>query len=225
MIGEHFWKIVFVIALLVGGYFWYDNWQKQNESESRMIAMLDLIGENKALAEDASVKEAGVPLLKLLVMLHNYEKYENVTNVGQLLDTIFKRAVTEERIESSEVDAFKAVIMTNNDLCTQYGVFEDSEGILMMENGRSPKVTKGALKGDKLIIGHFVSPMLAPEAKNAFANLVITPESVFALQDEIPDRSVISASGRLRQIRAIGPSTLERIKSSERDQRAYKVGE
>lgn len=225
MIGEHFWKIVFVIALLIGGYFWYDNWQKQNESEGRMIAILDLIAENKALAEDATVEQAGVPLFKLLVMLHNYEKYENVTDLKGVIDTIFDRAVEEEKLDESEIDAFKAAILTNRQLCDEYGVFDDSEGIMMMENGRSPKVAKGALKGDKLLIGHLVSPLLAPEAKNSFANLVITPESVIGLQTEDPDRSVVNAAGRLRQIRAIGPSTLERIKKRERDLRAYKVGE
>ena len=63
MIGEHFWKIVFVIAILVGGYFWYDDWQKKNESENRMIALLDLVEENQALPESASIQQAGVPLL------------------------------------------------------------------------------------------------------------------------------------------------------------------
>ncbi|MCB1096203.1 MAG: hypothetical protein KDN22_11560 [Verrucomicrobiae bacterium] len=225
MIGEHFWKIVFVIALLVGGYFYYDHWHKQNESENRMIAMLDLIEENKALPEDATVEQAGAPLLKLMVNLNNYETYENVTNVKDLLDTIFKRAVTEERVAESEQEAFKTAILENRNLCRAYGVFDDSEGILMMENGRSPKVTKGAFKGDKLIVGHFVSPMLAPEAKNSFANLVVTPESIFGMQTEEPDRSVISSAGRLREIRAIGPGTYERMKAKERDLRAYKVGE
>jgi hypothetical protein len=225
MIGEHFWKIVFVIALLVGGYFYYDHWHKQNESEKRMIAMLDLIQENKELPENASIERAGGPLFKLMVKLQNYGTYENVTDFDGLLNSIFKRAVQEERVAESEQEAFKTAILTNRKLCLAYGVFDDSEGFLMMENGRSPKVNKGAFKGDKLIVGHFVPPMLAPEAKNSFANLVLTPESIFALQNEDPDRGIISAAGQLRQIRAIGPSTLERIKVKERDLRAYKVGE
>ena len=226
MIGEHFWKIVFVIGLLVGGYFWYDNWQKQNASENRMIALLDLVGENQALPDTATIEEAGVPLLKLLVKLHHYEKYENVKDARDLLDTVFERAVAEQRIDSTEVDAFRTAIIVNRKLCVEeYGVFDDPEGILMMENGRSPKVAKGAFKGDKLLVGHFVSPILAPEAKNAFANLVLTPESVFALQTDDPDSTVVRAAGRLKQIRDIGPNTLQRITRADRNQRAYKVGE
>ena len=225
MIGDHFWKIVFVIGLLVGGYFYYDRWHKQNESEKRMVVMLDLIQENKELPESASVEQAGVPLFKLMVKIHNYGTYEKVTEFDELLKSIFKRAVQEERIAESDQEAFMTAILTNRKLCLAYGIFDGSEGILMMENGRSPKVTKGAFKGEKLIVGHFVPPMLAPEAKNSFANLVLTPESIFALQNEDPDRGIISAAGQLREIRAIAPGTLERIKVKERDLRAYKVGE
>lgn len=225
MIGEHFWKIVLVIALLAGGYFIYDKRQKQNENESRMIAMLDLIEENKALPEGASIENAGGPLLKLLVKLHNYERYENVTNVAAMLDEIFKRAIEEGKMTTEEEEPFRTAIVTNLDLCEQYGVFDDPDGILMMENGRSPKVTKGPLRGDKIIIGHFVSPTLALEAKNTFANLVLTPESVFGQQNDHIDRPVDQAAGRLRDIRAMGPSTYDRMMRRKRDQTAYRIGE
>ena len=225
MIGEHFWKIVFVIALLVGGYMYYDRWQEKTESENRMIALLDLLEESKALPKAASIEKAGVPLFKLMLQLHNYERYENVTDVEEMLDTIFKRAVEEQRLSNEEVDPFRVAIVTNLDMCEQYGIFEDPDALLMMENGRSPKVSRGAFKGDKLLIGHFVSPTLAPDAKNTLPNLVLTPETVFGLQNDHIDRYVDHGAGRLRQIRAMSPSTYDRLMRTKRDQTAYRVGE
>jgi hypothetical protein len=220
---EHFWKIVFVIVLLVAGYFWYDRWQSKTEGTDRMDQILTLIEENKNLPASASGKRAGESLYRVLALLRSFEKSSD-ESLGVMLDDMFKKAVEAERLTNDEVPVLDAAINANLKVCRELGVFED-DGMTMMEAGRPPTIRSGPFSRDKLIIGHLVPPLIAPEAKKHFANLVLTPESVFALQNEDIDRQIFNRATTLRGIGVVNHGTLARIKKRDRDSRAYRIGE
>ena len=220
---EHFWKIVFVIVILIGGYFWYDRWQAKNESERRMSQVLQLIENTKTLPKSASPERAGESLYRVLALLRRFETAGEVT-ISVLLDDVFNRAVKEGRLTNQEVPALRSALNANLRICEELGVFE-SDGVTMMEAGRAPTIRTGPFAKDKLIIGHLVPPTLAPEARSYFGNLVLTPESVFALQTDDVDRSIMRQAGNLRAIKAISHSSMYRIKRGDNDARGYRIGE
>jgi hypothetical protein len=73
-------------------------------------------------------------------------------------------------------------LMDNFAAAKTLGVFKDPANLLRMENGDAPYAKAAGWEEELVVVGHKLSPIVAPEAASSLANLVLMPEIARDLQ-------------------------------------------
>jgi uncharacterized protein YneF (UPF0154 family) len=73
-------------------------------------------------------------------------------------------------------------LLNNYQLAKTFRVFDQPTNLLAMENGDPPVAVARGWEDHKLVIGHRISPLLAPEAAKSLVNMLLMPEALRDLQ-------------------------------------------
>jgi hypothetical protein len=84
--------------------------------------------------------------------------------------------------QSGQSRMIHEALIKNYQLADSLGVFKDPANLIRMERGEQPYAKANGWEEEPLVLGHQLSPLLAPEATNHLANLVIMPKSAQDLQ-------------------------------------------
>jgi|GEM_PF-3516539 len=216
-IANHFWKILFMVILTVAGYFY---WQEQKNDKSQNMQVLEFarLISPKLHTEHTSIKTFQSDLFQAMALLHRHRsgngKITAPSKQTERLQSLIHDANFHNGCKSVRSQLIYRQLKENLKRCEEYGLFEENSAALdMMATGRSPKVAKGAFKGEKLVVAFNVSPVLAREGRNAISNATIVPESIRALSDEVVTSKIYSTTQALERAEVIERASWERIQT------------
>jgi hypothetical protein len=141
---------------------------------------------------------------KLLSLMYeaNRDKYDPEETLATACNGTVNPALAKLIVES---------MIGNFTLAKQMGVFEETTNILQLENGSAPVAAAIGWEDEKLLVGHRVSPVLAPEAASSLVNLVLMPETYRDLQEAAAHGFDIDKVKKWRLANVITPESADAI--------------
>jgi len=102
-------------------------------------------------------------------------------------------------------------LLANYAMAKTLGVFNQPSNLLAMENGDAPVATARGWEDHKLVVGHRISPLLAPEAAKSLVNMLLMPEALRDLQTVDAGGFTLETVKKWAQERLISPESAEAI--------------
>jgi hypothetical protein len=72
----------------------------------------------------------------------------------------------------------------NYAIAKKLGIFEELSNIMKMRDGMNPTAKSKGWEDERVVVGHLLTPIIAPEAARSLANLVIMPAAVRDMQSD-----------------------------------------
>lgn len=207
MISDHFWKILAVLALLIGGFFWYKNYSESRTLSNLSMELAEFIAFTpETIPEDD--EEAHSRFLKAIALVYNAR--ESGTDVGLLADGALTH--NELKLSGSRAGMIRKAIFEAEKQGRELGIFNEAS-IWDLQDGQKVKITEGPYAGDEIAILRRVPASVAKGAEFFPGNFVLVPESVAAMsQDLVITEDVRNASGVLAAADVISAAEANLIK-------------
>ena len=177
MIADYFWKIIFLILLIIGLNYWFD-WRDEVNSLNRHLNALTEIIENPTRKGDKACRTATFQSIYHLREIEKVrgEKFE----VRAVIEEI-RENVTD--ISREEMGLIVDVLRENYNNARNFGLFKNEQSLEALEEGRGTKIMAGPWRGEPLELGHFISPEINDTIQFHFSNRLILPETVKAAME------------------------------------------
>lgn len=214
MLVDHFWKILFILLVGVGCWFWlkHEKGKKLYASQIAEIAeLMDTRGSAAAKdAEDAAERYQKTMALLSAIAIKQGEKFA--------IREIIVEAATLNESTKPETDALVEALDQSYKHAQGMGLF-DSEfvdnSMFRMEDGSAAKISKGPWKGENAVIGFFIPPALAEGIATHPANRVLLPHSVRISSEHGPiTRTMDNRAERLKSTDILDIGTREKIRNT-----------
>ena len=177
MIADYFWKIIFLILLIIGLNFWFD-WRDEVNSLNRHLNALTEIIENPTRKGDKACRTA---TFQSIFHLREIEKVKGEKfEVRSVMEEIRKNVTDVSR---EEMGLIVDVLRENYNNARNFGLFKNEQSLEALEEGRGTKIMTGPWKGESLELGHFISPEINDTIQFHFVNRLILPETVKAAME------------------------------------------
>ncbi len=227
LLTEHFWKLILLLMVTVGGWLGYDQWSTAQAWDHVVLSYksdLEAVSTNPTATEDQSFGN----YWRLLANLHQYQldveaglitprplkDANDAANPGNpeasgshALPWLFRALTSSERGSEITIEALR----TNFATCQQLGVFESESNLLLMSRGQPPVLEKGPYRDEKLLITPRVPLLVAREAVHYPANFTLVPESVAALEPSEIDDATKQLASKLKQANLLSQRTMDGI--------------
>ncbi len=179
-----FLGFLIIVGGLVGGFFVYKDYaakvrEKRNSSadEIRRVIAASQDPDELAGQEDPWFANEGA-VYRILGLLHKAETSNY--NIGVTLNS----AVSGSGARVGEGKLIIEMLQNNYTTAKKLGVFDDLSNLLKLEQGRPPTAKAKGWEDETLVVGHVLTPVLAPEAASSLANLVLMPASARDMQND-----------------------------------------
>ena len=177
MIADYFWKIIFLILLIIGLNFWFD-WRDEVNSLNRHLNALTEIIENPTRKGDKACRTA---TFQSIFHLREIEKVKGEKfEVRSVMEEIRKNVTDVSR---EEMGLIVDVLRENYNNARNFGLFKNEQSLEALEEGRGTKIMAGPWRGEPLELGHFISPEINDTIQFHFVNRLILPETVKAAME------------------------------------------
>lgn len=230
-IGDHFWKLIFLIILTFAGVWTYQRhdrqqtWQDTKERYRTTYQEIPTTPES----DDADCK---AKYLAFLAMVHQFqvnltnehivafppaaEKYsENKPSIDDrtkwMLDGALGLAEDTPRTPLAEI--VHTSILKNLKICQQFGIFEAEENMERMLEGKNPLISKGSFEGEPLVVVQRIPVFAAREAAHHPANYSLLPESLAAVQAANLDEGMRSLAEQFKRASVLSTKSYDQFKS------------
>jgi hypothetical protein len=110
-------------------------------------------------------------------------------------------------MKSGQVKMLSDALLKNYETANQLGVFDDPNNLVRMERGQAPVAKAPGWEDEKLVAGHLLSPIIAPEACNSLVNMVLMPELVRDMQTHEPRGFTLETVKKWREEGIITPES------------------
>ncbi|MBA4715898.1 MAG: hypothetical protein ACJ0IZ_00225 [Verrucomicrobiales bacterium] len=177
MIADYFWKVIFLILLIIGLNYWFD-WRDDVNSLNRHLNALTEIIEKPTRKGDKACRTATFQSIYHLREIEKVrgEKFE----VRAVIEEI-RENVTD--ISREEMGLIVDVLRENYNNARNFGLFKNEQSLEALEEGRGTKIMAGPWRGEPLELGHFISPEINDTIQFHFSNRLILPETVKAAME------------------------------------------
>ena len=177
MIADYFWKVIFLILLIIGLNYWFD-WRDEVNSLNRHLNALTEIIEKPTRKGDKACRTATFQSIYHLREIEKVrgEKFEVRTVIEEIREN-----VTD--ISREEMGLIVDVLRENYNNARNFGLFKNEQSLEALEEGRGTKIMTGPWKGESLELGHFISPEINDTIQFHFSNRLILPETVKAAME------------------------------------------
>ena len=177
MIADYFWKIIFLILLIIGLNYWFD-WRDDVNSLNRHLNALTEIIEKPTRKGDKACRTATFQSIYHLREIEKVrgEKFEVRTVIEEIREN-----VTD--ISREEMGLIVDVLRENYNNARNFGLFKNEQSLEALEEGRGTKIMAGPWRGEPLELGHFISPEINDTIQFHFSNRLILPETVKAAME------------------------------------------
>mgnify|MGYP001291292721 FL=1 len=177
MIADYFWKIIFLILLIIGLNFWFD-WRDEVNSLNRHLNALTEIIEKPTRKGDKACRTA---TFQSIFHLREIEKVKGEKfEVRSVIEEIRKNVTDVSR---EEMGLIVDVLRENYNNARNFGLFKNEQSLEALEEGRGTKIMAGPWRGESLELGHFISPEINDTIQFHFVNRLILPETVKAAME------------------------------------------
>jgi len=177
MIADYFWKIIFLILLIIGLNFWFD-WRDEVNSLNRHLNALTEIIENPTRKGDKACRTA---TFQSIFHLREIEKVKGEKfEVRSVMEEIRKNVTDVSR---EEMGLIVDVLRENYNNARNFGLFKNEQSLEALEEGRGTKIMAGPWRGESLELGHFISPEINDTIQFHFVNRLILPDTVKAAME------------------------------------------
>ena len=177
MIADYFWKIIFLILLIIGLNFWFD-WRDEVNSLNRHLNALTEIIEKPTRKGDKACRTG---TFQSIFHLREIEKVKGEKfEVRSVIEEI-RRNVTD--VSREEMGLIVDVLRENYNNARNFGLFKNEQSLEALEEGRGTKIMAGPWRGESLELGHFISPEINDTIQFHFVNRLILPETVKAAME------------------------------------------
>ncbi len=177
MIADYFWKVIFLILLIIGLNYWFD-WRDDVNSLNRHLNALTEIIEKPTRKGDKACRTATFQSIYHLREIEKVrgEKFEVRTVIEEIREN-----VTD--ISREEMGLIVDVLRENYNNARNFGLFKNEQSLEALEEGRGTKIMAGPWRGEPLELGHFISPEINDTIQFHFSNRLILPETVKAAME------------------------------------------
>ena len=177
MIADYFWKVIFLILLIIGLNYWFD-WRDEVNSLNRHLNALTEIIEKPTRKGDKACRTATFQSIYHLREIEKVrgEKFEVRTVIEEIREN-----VTD--ISREEMGLIVDVLRENYNNARNFGLFKNEQSLEALEEGRGTKIMAGPWGGEPLELGHFISPEINDTIQFHFSNRLILPETVKAAME------------------------------------------
>ena len=177
MIADYFWKVIFLILLIIGLNYWFD-WRDDVNSLNRHLNALTEIIEKPTRKGDKACRTA---TFQSIFHLREIEKVKGEKfEVRSVMEEI-RENVTD--ISREEMGLIVDVLRENYNNARNFGLFKNEQSLEALEEGRGTKIMAGPWRGEPLELGHFISPEINDTIQFHFSNRLILPETVKAAME------------------------------------------
>ena len=177
MIADYFWKIIFLILLIIGLNFWFD-WRDEVNILNRHLNALTEIIEKPTRKGDKACRTA---TFQSIFHLREIEKVKGEKfEVRSVIEEIRKNV---NDVSREEMGLIVDVLRENYNNARNFGLFKNEQSLEALEEGRGTKIMAGPWRGESLELGHFISPEINDTIQFHFVNRLILPETVKAAME------------------------------------------
>lgn len=162
-------KILLVLLVAYGGYRWFVD----RAATSRQDQFVEQLGELFRNHPGEGPEEAAVRSLFTILAALQEPRPEELEDDAELIRLA---ARTSERL-GRQAELLAEGLVENQKVLEHLGL-ATQEAALVLITGRSPRIESGPWAGETLVVTRRLSPLSAPEARFALANLIVVPESV-----------------------------------------------
>ena len=188
MIADYFWKVIFLILLIIGLNFWF-GWRDEVNTHKRNVYALAEILDKPTRKGDKACRTA---TFQSMFHLHEIEKVkgkksfipftsEKKFEIKLVMDELVEENLINISLE--EIRLFIDVLRENYNNARDFGLFENEQSLEALEEGRGTKIMTGPWRGESLELGHFISPEINDTIQFHFVNRLILPETVKAAME------------------------------------------
>jgi len=180
MIADYFWKIIFVIILIIGLKFWLDVNDKNNIYEKNLRALTEIL-ETPPSKSDKQCQRLAFQSIFHLYEMDRIKRMKFLFFKGDKLDigTVLKEIFDADYLDAKN-SLIKDVLEENYSTAEEFGLFENEQSLEALEEGRATKIMGGPWRGELLVVGHYISPDISKKVQFHFVNRIILPKSVKA---------------------------------------------
>jgi len=177
MIADYFWKVIFLILLIIGLNYWFD-WRDDVNSLNRHLNALTEIIEKPTRKGDKACRTA---TFQSIYHLREIEKVRGGKFEVRTVIEEIRANVTD--ISREEMGLIVDVLRENYNNARNFGLFKNEQSLEALEEGRGTKIMAGPWRGEPLELGHFISPEINDTIQFHFSNRLILPETVKAAME------------------------------------------
>lgn len=207
-------KIVSFLIILggfLGGYMLFQDYAKGVKVRNNHWGE-DLRGVVKAYSSDAlaAVNDApgvsdAVSYYRMLGVMNAAERHGY--SVGDTVRTGFSGCGLPPGQAKMAID----LVLENYNIAKRLGVFDSPQNVLRLERGEAPLCAAKGWDDEPLVLGHLLSPVLAPEAAFSLVNVVLMPKCARDTQNEEPTGFTPEMARKWAAEHVITPDSLQAI--------------
>ncbi len=183
----------FLIGLL-GAIVWY-SYVKHIESRDRSVRVQDLRDcfERRSFAPGVPPQNVQKSFMQALVRLHESMLSERTLgwwrNKEITLEWYLEAAIAGLEANDTEASLIRRALQQAYYELQRQDQLEDYDLREKIRGGKPPVCTQGNFVGDALVVGFHVSPVIVPQLRNHPGNFVLQPATVWALQQDIVEKT------------------------------------
>ena len=205
MIADYFWKIIFLILLIIGLKFWLE-WKDENNTYKNNITALTEILESPPSKNDRQSQRL------VFQSIFHLSQIEKIKGKKFEIRSVINEIVEQISISPEETSLIADVLRENYNNAEEFGLFKNEESLEALEEGRATRIMNGPWRGELLVVGHFISPDINDTVQFHFANRIVLPKSVKAAM-EFPDitKDVRDIADRMRRAKVLDVGSCDSI--------------
>lgn len=208
---DHFWKILLAVLIFGAGFFLWKRQQSQKNFNLQLDTLAEFLQpENSNYAKNP--KPVYAHYYELMGKLAEIKAWQATQKDPLLMDDLIDEALEKTDYSDFVQDLVGQAVKPDFELCEKLGIFDESaDNRFLLESGKPPVIQRGPYRKEKLLIGHLVSPNIAREAMNHYANFSFMPESVWAMQNDLISSAARTKAQQLSNAGVIRKATFQEI--------------
>lgn len=201
-------RIILILIVMAGLYAgWLLVQQNRQEKEEKywvkeLATRLQKVTGSQS-SRDPETNEA--PLFRLVYFLYKAD------NAKMDMPKLINEACEEINLDSNAASVLLENLMDDLNAAKRFEVFNDPINLMNLERGDTATIAGGGWKGEKLAVAQQISGLLAPEAAQCAANLVLVPAMVRDAWDDSVTHFTVERAYVLQRAHFISKESYDRI--------------
>ena len=180
---------VALVILIVGMKLW-----GRQKTDRLVVRELRVLASETSSFEQITPEDAQAALFKSMFFLHladsklKKEPGEVLQKVfhGKGNGALFPTAEMGQTYTDPRETLIREGLLRNDQHCRPLGIFEETDGLNALEEGKIPRIFSGRAAGSSIVIRHIINKDVSPGLEKLIPNMVISPTAQEDEEDEMP---------------------------------------